>query len=117
MMEADGILAWALEGLRRLMSNGWRFSETERTEAELEKYKADNSSVIAFVQDCCELDPKAEILREDLYAAYLEYSNSGSGPRPVGKPRFNSEMEGQIGVHRGLESATRRKTWRGLRLL
>jgi len=116
MAEADGILAWAMLGLKRLMANRWQFSETERTNAELDKYRADNSSVVSFVQDCCEYDDKAEILREDLYAAYLEYSTSSGGPKPVGKTRFNSELDGLVGVQRGLEAVTRRKTWRGLRL-
>jgi len=31
MDEQDGILLWALEGLKRLMANKWKFSETDRT--------------------------------------------------------------------------------------
>jgi hypothetical protein len=35
----------------------------------------------------------------------------------VGEKRFNSELEGVSGLERGLETMTRRKTWRGIRLL
>jgi putative DNA primase/helicase len=43
-LEADGIIAWSLKGLKRLMKNEYVFSETDRTNTELQKYKADNSS-------------------------------------------------------------------------
>jgi putative DNA primase/helicase len=69
MLEADGILAWSLVGLKRLMANKYRFSETDRTKNELQKYKSENSSVLSFVDECCLLEAKAEILREELYNA------------------------------------------------
>ena len=36
--ERDGIFMWALEGLKRLIANGYAFSETESTKAELQRY-------------------------------------------------------------------------------
>ena len=115
LLEADGITAWALIGLKRLMANNFRFTETDRTKAELAKYKSDNSSVLAFVEECCAVEA-GETLREELYNAYLEYCNIG-GQKPVSQKRFNSDLEGISGLERGLEAMTRRKTWRGIRLL
>ena len=43
--ERDGILMWALTGLKRLIASGYVFSETERTRAELEKYRIESNSV------------------------------------------------------------------------
>ena len=113
--EADGILAWSLIGLKRLMANGYRFSETDRTKAELRNYKSENSSVLSFVDECCELDSTAEILREELYNAYTEYCNT-NGQKPVSLTRFNKELEGVDSLSRGMESVTRRRTWCGIKL-
>ena len=53
--EADGIFQFALEGLRRLMQNHFHFSETKANAQELQKYREDSNSVLAFVRDCCTL--------------------------------------------------------------
>jgi putative DNA primase/helicase len=114
--ETDGILAWAMVGLKRLMSNNFRFSETDRTRAELASYKAENSSVMAFVEECCEVKSGNEVLRTELYSIYHEYCTE-NGQKPVGQKKFNSELEGISGVERGLENISRKKTWRGIKAL
>ena len=88
----------------------------ERTRAELANYKADNSSTLAFVEECCTLKPDSEVLREELYNSYHEYCAT-VGSKPVSQKRFNNELEGVSGVSRGSEAVTRRRTWRGIRLL
>ncbi len=116
LLEKDGIIAWAMVGLKRLIECKWKFTETERTRAELASYKADNSSTLAFVEECCTLDPGSEVLREELYNAYHEYCST-VGSKPVSQKRFNNELEGVSGVSRGSEAVTRRRIWRGIRLL
>jgi putative DNA primase/helicase len=115
LLEADGILAWSLIGLKRLMDNGYRYSETDRTQAELTSYKTDNSSVLAFIDECCTIGD-GEILREELYNAYMEYCNSG-GQKAVSQKRFNGDLDSVSGMERSLEAVSRRKTWKGVRLL
>jgi putative DNA primase/helicase len=115
MMEKDGILAWAMVGLKRLMQNNYRFTETDRTRAELASYKSENSSVLEFVEECCEVKPNTECLRDELYAMYVEYRSHSGGGKPASKKTFNRELDGIAGVERGLESVSRRKTWRGIR--
>jgi putative DNA primase/helicase len=115
MAEQDGILMWSLEGLKRLMANNYKFSVTDSVKAEIRKYKSENSTVLAFVEEYCECDPAFESLRDDVYAVYVEYCKSGSHS-PVSKTRFNNEVEqGKFAV-RSLEKTTRRKAWKGLRL-
>ena len=116
MLEADGILMWALAGLKRLMENNFRFSETASTKAELELYKAENSSVLAFINESCEFDSNTEILREDLYAAYKEYCST-NGHKVASKIRFNKDVDGIRGLVRGQDLLTHRKTWKGIHLL
>lgn len=73
MLEADGILTWALEGLKRLMKNNYRFSETERTKAEVKKYMTENSAVLLFLEERCAFDPDYMCSRTELYDAYTQF--------------------------------------------
>ena len=68
--EADGIFLFALEGLKRLIANQFRFSETEKNRQELQQYREDSDSVLSFVRDCCMADPGHETGSMELYNAY-----------------------------------------------
>ncbi|MCL1874030.1 MAG: phage/plasmid primase, P4 family [Clostridiales bacterium] len=114
MMEKDGIIAWSMIGLKRLMENNYQFSETERTRSELANYKAENSSVVAFVEECCEVKPEIECLRDDLYIMYQEYCQQ-NGSKSVSQKRFNSEIESNYNAERGFEKVSRRKVFIGIR--
>ncbi|GHU51799.1 hypothetical protein AGMMS49975_06360 [Clostridia bacterium] len=48
-VECDGIFMWALEGLKRLMANSYLFSETDRTKAEIQRYRAESNSALLFL--------------------------------------------------------------------
>jgi len=99
------------------MENKWQFSETDSTRAELANYRSENSSALMFLDECCEIVPGAVELREEVYAAYLEYCNGNGQKSRLTKTGFNKELDGVVGIQRGQESVGHRKTWRGLRLL
>lgn len=115
-VEADGIIAWAMIGLKRLITNNWRFSETSRTREALADYKAENSSALAFIEECCVIEAGAECLRDPLYDQYVEYC-SQNGRKPLGKNNFLAELDGISSISRCLEPRSRRKAWRGIRPL
>ena len=119
MTERDGILMWALEGLKRLMENKWKFSETDRTRQALSNYKSKNSSALAFIQEECVVAPEAECFRQDLYNVYEEYCHANGYKEALSLQKFNSELDGVKGVTRGQENsgASNRKTWIGIRLV
>lgn len=71
--EADGIFMFSLEGLRRLMGNDYRFSETQVNVDALQQYREESDSVRSFVKDCCELKPDKAIGSTELYNAYYAY--------------------------------------------
>ena len=48
--EADGIFLFALEGLRRLIKNRYRFSVTQTNLDELQRYREESDSVLVFYQ-------------------------------------------------------------------
>jgi len=112
--ERNGILTWAIQGLKRLISQNYQFAETERTRAEVNRYKVESNSVLSFVEECCEIDEKAECLRQELYDAYKMYCEE-SGLSAMSNRRFNRELETITGVTAALDTVTRRNTWRGIR--
>ena len=74
--EGDGILQFALAGLRRLMDNRFRFAEAEKNLVELQKYRVSSDSVLAFVSECCVLDAQSEENTRDLYEHYTIFCNN-----------------------------------------
>ena len=114
--EADGIFLFALEGLRRLMSSNFRFSETEANHMEVEKYREDSNSVLSFVKECCESADEYEVSRAELFMHYQTYCRD-SGLTPFSQRSFNTELETNYPeVKRAADRTGRRKTWRGIRL-
>ena len=73
--EANGIFLFALEGLRRLMRNNYRFSETAANKEELQRYREESDSVLAFVRDCCEVGGGEDtmVASTELYNSYKAY--------------------------------------------
>jgi putative DNA primase/helicase len=77
LAELDGIFLWALEGLERLYRNDG-FTEPQSSRKRLAGYKRANNPVVAFVEDCCELEPDASTKKQDLYKQFKDYcSDSG----------------------------------------
>ena len=114
--EADGIFLFALEGLRRLMNQHYKFSVTSENLDELQKYREESNSVLSFVKDCCELDSTGEVGRSELYTRYKAYCED-AGLTPYAQRTFNAELETCCpSIQRAKDTTGKRKTWRGLKL-
>jgi putative DNA primase/helicase len=88
--ELDGVFMWALKGLRRLQNQG-HFTESEVADMALAEYRRYNNPLVAFIQDCCELDPDETIPKDDLYKAYKNYMEDG-GYFSLTKDNFFREL-------------------------
>jgi putative DNA primase/helicase len=115
--ELSGILNWALEGLKRLLENG-KFSDGLTTDQIREEYVRKSDPVGAFVMDCLKIDPEGEVLKDDLYSAYVEYCRQTKLP-PVSKMIFSRDhlpkhVKDLREVRRGPKGA-RKRAWRGVR--
>jgi putative DNA primase/helicase len=116
-VERDGILLWALEGLKRLIDNTYQFSETERTAAELQRYKVESNSALLFLEECCELAEGAQCVREDLFERYRDYCGR-NGFKPLSQTNFNRDVEASDSrITRARDHMGSRHTWRGLHLI
>jgi len=70
--EAEGIFLWAFEGLQRLVSNNFKFTESERAKENRESVKRDNNNIFDFLEseDYIRLDKDSSISSKDLYEVY-----------------------------------------------
>jgi putative DNA primase/helicase len=115
--ERDGILMWALEGLRRLIASNYIFSETQRTRNELQRYKIESNGALMFIEECCEVKEGAECVREQLFERYREYCIK-NGMKSMSQTNFNRDVEASdIRIKRAVDKLGKRRTWRGLKPL
>ena len=113
--EADGILQFALEGLRRLMDNRFTFSETQANAEELQLYRESSDSVLSFVKDCCVLDSGSVVGSTELYNAYRGYCDE-CGMKPCSQKSFVQQITANYaGVTRAVDKLAKRRTLCGIR--
>ena len=111
--EKEGILNWALEGLRRLYENNFEFSENELTDDVKKEYKRENNNVISFVEECCEIDSLFSCSRIEIYEAYKDFCVE-AGLKALSQIKFNKELEGNFNVTRSRSGKLR--SWNGVRI-
>ena len=70
--EAEGIFLWAFAGLQRLVSNNFKFTESDRIKENREAVKRDNNNIFAFLESegYIRLKADASISSKDLYSIY-----------------------------------------------
>ncbi|ELC8414832.1 DNA primase [Clostridium perfringens] len=111
--EKEGILNWALEGLRRLYENNFEFSENELTDEVKKEYKRENNNVISFVEECCEIDSLFSCSRIEIYESYKEFCGE-AGLKALSQIKFNKELECNFNVTRARSGKLR--LWNGVRI-
>lgn len=115
-LERDGILLWAIEGLKRLIAGNYQFSETDRTKSEVRAYKVANNSVLSFVDEYCTLVTDAVSHSNDMYKEYKLYCQSAN-IGAVASHTFKHEVENINGVTSGKHPQTRRAIFKGIEFL
>ena len=114
--EADGIFLFALDGLKRLMRNRYRFSETQANRAELQQYREDSDSVLSFLKECCIREEGAEVGATELFNAYKGYCEE-SGMKPYAQNKFTQQILISCpGTQRGVDRLGRKRILQGLKL-
>ena len=114
--EADGIFLFALEGLKRLMHNHYRFSETAANRKELQQYREESDSVLSFLKDCCVPGEQAVVGSTELFNAYKTYCDE-SGMKPCAQNKFIQQILSACpGTQRSVDKVGRKRVLQGLRL-
>lgn len=78
--EAEGIFLWAFEGLQRLVSNNFKFTESDRIRQNREAVKRDNNNVFDFMESEGYIRRKADasISSKDFYEVYRMWCEENS---------------------------------------
>ena len=82
--ETEGIFLWALEGLRRLIANNYRFTISQQAQENMKAAVADGNNIVEFMQSTGYISfaADASASSRDLYAAYKLWceDNAYNGP-------------------------------------
>jgi putative DNA primase/helicase len=114
--EADGIFLFALEGLRRLIKNRYRFSVTQTNLDELQRYREESDSVLAFVRDCCELNAAYMKGSKDLYQEYASYCQE-CGMKPYALRNFVHQIIASFPqLSHGVDTSRKARVIKGIKL-
>ena len=72
LIEREGIFNWAMEGLRRLKDNGWRFTESEDARKSRLMAQAENNNIISFLRSTgyVRFDGESSLSVREAYAIY-----------------------------------------------
>ena len=115
--ELSGFLNLALKGLRRLLKNQ-RFSYNKTPEEIADEYLRLSNTVYGFIEDCCELDVKAETPKGELYNAYVNYCSDIKQTAYTHK-KFSEELRRLVNVveTRPKIGDERVHAWRGIKII
>lgn len=68
--EKEGIVAWAIIGLRRLIENGWELTESQRSRDYLEGKRLQGNHFPAFMEDVFEFTPEGKTTTKEIMFVY-----------------------------------------------
>ena len=91
--EAEGILLWCFEGLRRLIANNFHFTISEKARENLANAKEDGDNVAAFMRSggYIRFEAGTSALTRDLFGAYRAWCDNNLLP-PLGMKSFASHL-------------------------
>lgn len=113
--EADGILMFAIHGLRRLIANDFVFSETDVNRNELNKYRKAGNSSRSFVQDCCEFDVNSRTEIAALYDTYKMYCETYNYKIDTKSYLIDQILGCSETVSRGVDTQGQKRVIKGIR--
>jgi putative DNA primase/helicase len=74
LTELPGILAWLVEGARKVLSVG--LDEPRTVRLATAEYRSEVDDVKEFLADCCEVGPGFVATNKETYAAYVNWAKS-----------------------------------------
>jgi putative DNA primase/helicase len=111
--EAEGILAWMVEGCRLWQAEGLG-DPPEVTEA-TNVWKEESDRFSAFLNECCLVEPRSWSPVGDLWPAYESWCESNSEISRLMKAAFDARLE-ELGCKRARRDHGRTRIWAGIRL-
>jgi P4 family phage/plasmid primase-like protien len=91
--ELPGILNWALEGLKRLRENHWRFSQPVACQLALEEHRQESDPARLFLLERYEHSPDSEAVpAADIYSHYQLWCAQNGHRNPLNNIAFGKEI-------------------------
>lgn len=113
-LEADGILAWIVQGARDYLANG--LNPPVAVRAATEEYRQAEDAFAAWLDECTELDREAFTPTARLRESYAEWARR-NGSEELTSNAFSERLGRRAGntltQHRGAKGA---RGWKGIRL-
>lgn len=106
--EVPGILAWAVEGLERLLANRARYTVPASSEAEVTAWKRDSDKVEAFFDDEIDMDAASGVKTSAAYARYIAWcTNNGIQQQyRLDRPNFGKQFKRVLSARAGTKEVT-----------
>lgn len=89
--ERPGILAWSLEGWKRVHARK-RFIEPASARDAMQDLEELGSPIKAFVRERCVVEPSARVAVDVLFASWRDWQGESAGPTAVTKQRFGRDL-------------------------
>ncbi|MEK7795533.1 MAG: phage/plasmid primase, P4 family [Candidatus Hydrogenedentota bacterium] len=109
--EAEGILAWAVEGAVEYLRDGLNPPDCVR--AATREYRNEQDTVGQFIADACVVNPSVTSAKGELYIAYSAWCE-GEGEKPVSKRRFGESLLARPEIDDGRSSDRKSRIWIGI---
>lgn len=111
--EAEGILAWMVEGCRLWQSNGLGIPPAVKKATE--GYRSEMDVIAQFIEDRCETGAEFSITNQDLYQAFSEWC-SQNGEQIVTKKRLTQRLK-ELGYESAAKvGSSKKRGIKGLKL-
>lgn len=107
----SGIFNWALEGLKRLIANNFKFSYHKSVDELKELYTKASDPIKAFLEEEIVEDPNAWIPKHELYRAYVEYVNAHKLQSPVTQNTFFKSLPKYVKVTTEHKNVKGQRIW------
>ena len=94
--EKEGIFLWCLQGLKRLIRKGYKFSVSDRMKHNLENVKREANNIIEFLESTgyIRLEEGTHAASKQLYNAYLKWC-SDNAEKPLSDRTFTRWLSGE----------------------
>jgi P4 family phage/plasmid primase-like protien len=91
--ELPGILYRLLEGLRRVISRGWRIDRPDDVKRATAEWLIEANPVPAFVDSWCEPDSGSSVWMRELYEAFCQWAKGAGITQPQQQSTFRRNLE------------------------
>ena len=99
--EAEGVLNWLVQGLNEVIKRNFNIYTSERTEAESEKIKHENDSVLAFLQsDFIAIREDLKIHTTTLYKLYCDFCEENAYNKLITANSFSRALKNRAHEYR-----------------